>query len=157
MAEWDPEDFASRIPVIGGLVGAESDASRDLQQQLRQMQQAYQQYRGQAASMRDAQLGHQLAAWNPVNDYVAQMTGTQPIDTHQMQKQFRGYGSNLGYEAPATNIFQKLAQEGAAYRADPANHLFSPAWNEQLQQRLGGGPGQAAFGQNALSDKFRGK
>jgi hypothetical protein len=84
------EDFGSRIPVVGGLLGWESDAEKDMQNQLRQMAAAYQRYRPQAANMIGQGLNAQLNAWAPVQQYIGGMLpGIDPFNARQAMGSFQ--------------------------------------------------------------------
>lgn len=81
------EDTLARVPVLGGLMGAQTDATKALlkkQEQLAAEAKAQQQ---KNAQMRMQALGQSMLAFNPQNQMMAQMFGPQAAFSPQQMAQ----------------------------------------------------------------------
>lgn len=92
------EDTLARVPVLGGLMGAQTDATKALlkkQEQLAAEAKAQQQ---KNAQMRMQALGQSMLAFNPQNQMMAQMFGPQAAFSPQQMAQM---GNDPGARSPA--------------------------------------------------------
>lgn len=104
------EDTLARIPVLGGLMGAETDAQKQLLEKQKQMEQEArrQQQRNQQARMQA--LGQSLLAFNPQNQMMAQMFGPQAAFSPQQMAQMGADPSVAGQPWGTGTNEQRVAQ-----------------------------------------------
>jgi hypothetical protein len=81
------ENTRSRIPILGPLTGAKSDAEKALLEKQQQMAREAQQRMGYQQDARMNALGQQLLAFNPRNQMIAQMFGPQAAFTPEAMAQ----------------------------------------------------------------------
>lgn len=104
------EDLLARVPVVGGLLGAETDSQKALikkQQQLAEDAKKQQQRNAQA---RMQALGQSMLAFNPQNQMMAQMFGAEAAFTPQQFAQMAADPSIAGQPWGTGTDEQRIAQ-----------------------------------------------
>jgi hypothetical protein len=103
------EDTRSKIPLIGGLTGAQSDAEKALLKKQQQMAEDAERQKRANEQARMNALGQQMLAFNPRNQVMAQMFGPDAAFTPQQ-------------------MGQMVADPGAKSQAD-----YHQAWEESMR------------------------
>lgn len=128
------EDTLSKVPVLGGLMGAQSDAEKALLKKQEQMAAETKAQQEKNARMRMQALGQSMLAFNPQNQMMAQMFGPQAAFTPQ---QFAAMGNDPGARSAAdfTAARQEaLARQSPDGRNAPSRHM--PGWTAADIQRM---------------------
>lgn len=81
------EDTMSKVPLLGPLLGAEGDATKQLKQTQERLAAEAAKQREKNAQMRMNALGQQMIAFNPQNQAVAQMFGPEAAFNPQQMQQ----------------------------------------------------------------------
>lgn len=116
------ENTRSRIPLLGELTGARSDAEKQLLAKQQQMAQEAKVRMGQQQDARMTGLAQQLLAFNPRNQMLAQMFGPQAAFTPQQ------IGQMTQGPAPQTDLIGKY---------DANNQPLQPEAQQEQRRRLG--------------------
>lgn len=143
------EDTRSKIPLIGPLSGARSDATKNLMATQQRLAEETRKQQERNAQMRMNALGQQMMAFNPQNQAMAQMFGPEAAFNPQ---QFAQMANDPGARTPeqySAAHKQAMAQGGGRQRMDgwTAADLQRMQENErrkkmveQNMQPLGPGP-----------------
>lgn len=103
------EDTLARVPVLGGLMGAQTDATKALLKKQEQLAEEAKVQQQKNAQMRMQALGQSMLAFNPQNQMMAQMFGPQAAFSPQQMAQMAG---DPGARSPAEfEAAQKRAME----------------------------------------------
>lgn len=100
------EDTVARLPVVNGLLGAESDSQKALQKKQKELAEEAKRRAKLNQQMRMQALGQSMLAFNPQNQMMAQMFGPQAAFSPQ---QMAAMASDPGAMRPEE--FQKQWQE----------------------------------------------
>lgn len=84
------EDTVARVPIVGGLMGAQSDAQKALIKKQEQMAAEAKAQQERNRQMRMQALGQSMLAFNPQNQMMAQMFGPQAAFSPQQFAQMAG-------------------------------------------------------------------
>jgi len=81
------EDTMSKVPLLGPLLGAQGDATKQLAETQKRLAEETAKQRERNAQMRMNALGQQMLAFNPYNQAVAQMFGPEAAFNPQQMQQ----------------------------------------------------------------------
>jgi hypothetical protein len=96
------EDTLARIPVVGGLMGAQTDSQKALLKKQEQLAEEAKKRQRQNEQMRMQALGQSMLAFNPQNQMMAQMFGPQAaFSPQQMGEMARDPGARTREEFEA--------------------------------------------------------
>lgn len=152
------ENTLSKIPVVGGLMGAQSDAEKALLKKQEQMAAETKAQQEKNARMRMQALGQSMLAFNPQNQMMAQMFGPQAAFTPQQFSQMAADPSARTPEDFARDRQAALARQPGPNGNAPSRHM--PNWTaediakmqaeqrrrQQIEQQMTPlGPGPAAL------------
>lgn len=90
------EDTVARLPIVSGLLGAESDAQKALQKKQQDLAEDAEKRAKLNQQMRMQALGQSLLAFNPQNQMMAQMFGPQAAFTPQQMAQMSADPGAMG-------------------------------------------------------------
>lgn len=87
LSELAGEDTMSKVPILGPLMGAQGDATKNLIATQKRLAEETAKQRERNAQMRMNALGQQMLAFNPYNQAVAQMFGPEAAFSPQQMQQ----------------------------------------------------------------------
>jgi len=90
------EDTVARLPVVGGLLGAQPDSQKALLKKQEQLAAEAKKRAAQNAQMRMQALGQSMLAFNPQNQMMAQMFGPQAAFSPQQMAQMSSDPGAMG-------------------------------------------------------------
>jgi hypothetical protein len=125
------EDTVARLPVVNGLLGAESDSQKALIKKQEQLAEETKKRAKQNAQARMNALGQSMLAFNPQNQMMAQMFGPQAAFSPQQFAQMAQDPSVAGVPWGQGTEEQNIAQVKDKQRR---------AMIERQMQPLGPGP-----------------
>jgi hypothetical protein len=136
------EDTRSKIPLLGGLTGAQSDAEKALIKKQQQMAEDAKKQKAMNEQARMNALAQQMLAFNPRNQVMAQMFGPEaafnPQQMAQMAQNPQGpYQGTWGQGTDAERIQQVKSRDAEQRRQQmlAANMQPLPQGPAPLQQR----------------------
>ncbi len=122
------EDTLARIPIVGGLMGAQSDAQKALVKKQEQLAAETKEQQKRNQQMRMQALGQSLLAFNPQNQMMAQMFGPGAAFSPQ---QFAQMASD-----PGAKTREQFNADHAAAMQQPWQDRRMAGWNADEYQRM---------------------
>lgn len=119
------EDTVARIPVVGGLLGAETDSQKALVKKQQQLAEEARKRQKQNEQARLNALGQQMLAFNPQNQLMAQMFGPDAAFTPQQFAQMA-----------ADPYARSQAEFSAAHKESLASGKPMQGWTQEDIDRM---------------------
>jgi hypothetical protein len=120
------EDMVARIPLVGGLLGAETDSQKALVKKQEQLAEEAKKRAQQNAQARMNALGQSMLAFNPQNQMMAQMFGPQAAFSPQQFAQMGADPSVAGMPWGTGTDEQRRAQAEDAARRKKIEQQMTP-------------------------------
>jgi len=120
------EDMLARVPLVGGLLGAETDSQKALIKKQEQLAEEAKKRAAQNARARMQALGQSMLAFNPQNQMMAQMFGPQAAFSPQQFAQMGADPSVAGTPWGQGTDEQRRAQAADAARRKQIEQQMTP-------------------------------
>ena len=120
------EDTVARIPLLGGMLGAETSSQKALVKKQEQLAEEAKKRAAQNAQARMQALGQSMLAFNPQNQMMAQMFGPQAAFSPQQFAQMGADPSVAGMPWGTGTDEQRRAQAADAERRKKIEQQMTP-------------------------------
>lgn len=128
------EDTVARIPIVGGLLGAETDSEKALLEKQKQLAEEAKKRQKQNEQARLNALGQQMLAFNPQNQLMAQMFGPDAAFTPQQFSQMASDPYAMGVEQAQAAYNQARMANPIDPKTRERSHIVPPEVQANLER-----------------------